>query len=298
MKKIAFTGIYVVAFAIITGSVMTGCNSYFGSAGPTGIDTIGALKRGLIDMTTSDSTLVPALNSPANLTTAVIVSPILTWHKVGNASKYQIVLATDSGFNNVVIDDSSLSSAADTVKQVYALTGTSTYYWCVAGMNAAGKKGWSRIFHFVTKFDSSLIKEQNAYVAQQFGMFIHFNMSTFAHWDTSATFPAPTAYSEWEVGGENVNLFHPDSLNCGQWADVAKSAGCRYVVLTTRHHGGFCLWPTQVPPSATNHNIALTNWYNNGGGIGYHRDILREFVDSVRSRGLKPGFLLLNMGPH
>jgi len=283
MKKTAFAGVIIGVLAIFTGSVMTGCNSYIGAAGPTGIDTIGALKRGLIDMTITDSTLIPALVSPVNAVTGVIPNnPTLMWNSVRSVAKYRVVVSTDSDFDRIVIDDSSLASASDTARQVYALSGTSTYYWCVAGMKA-GKMGWSRINHFVTEFDSSVIKEQNAYVAQQFGMFIHFNMSTFARWP----YPLPGGdNSEWENGGEDPNLCHPWQLNCGQWADVAKSAGCRYAVLTTKHHGGFCLWPTKVAPSATNHNVALSSWYQNDG----QRDILREFVDSVRSRGLKAGF--------
>ena len=143
---------------------------------------------------------------------------------------------------------------------------------------SAGSTGDEKV-HAV--FDSTLIKLQNAYVAQKLGMFIHFNMSTFARYD----YPSPEG--EWEQGSEDENLFHPESLNLGQWADVAKSAHCKYAVMTTKHHGGFCLWPSNGPWTAGHpHSIVQSSWYQQHG----QRDILREFVDSVRSRGLEPGF--------
>jgi len=107
----------------------------------------------------------------------------------------------------------------------------------------------------------------------KFGMFVHFNMSTF---DRCC---CPECYSvtgEWGLPNTDEKKFNPTALNCGQWADIAKSAGCKYVVLTSKHHDGFCLWPSQW----TNHcvkNAACTT------------DVIRQFVDSVRSRGLKPG---------
>ena len=57
----------------------------------------------------------------------------------------------------------------------------------------------------------------------------------------------PTPGGEWELGNEDENLFSPSSLDLGQWADVAKSAHCKYMVLTAKHHGGFCLWPSNGP---------------------------------------------------
>jgi hypothetical protein len=280
MNKLTSAGLFIAIFATVSGSLLTGCNDYIGSAGKSGIDTVWTAEA-ITWMTTTDSTLIPVLDSPAMRSAGVTPrNPIMQWTRVAAASRYRLVVSPDAGFNTLVVNDSAFTSADSTSRQIYALSGSSTYYWCVAAMGANGKIGWSHIFHFTTQPDSSLVSEQNAYVSQQFGMFIHFGMSTFARW------PYPTPDSEWEVGGEDPNLFHPDSLNCGQWADVAKSAHCKYVVLTTRHHGGFCLWPTRVQPSASNHTIALSSWYQTHG----QRDICREFVDSVRSRGMEPGF--------
>jgi hypothetical protein len=112
-----------------------------------------------------------------------------------------------------------------------------------------------------------------AYADMKFGMFLHFNMSTFDRCCCSGCY---SVTGEWGLANTDEREFNPTALNCGQWAEVAKSAGCKYVVLTSKHHDGFCLWPSQW----TNHcvkNAACTT------------DVIRQFVDSVRSRGLKPG---------
>jgi hypothetical protein len=130
--------------------------------------------------------------------------------------------------------------------------------------------------------DTALQKMQNDYIAMKFGMFIHFSMSTFS----PSSYNDNTPRGEWEKGGEADTMFHPGSLDCGQWADVAKNAHCKYVVLTTKHHGGFCLWPSNCFSAGRPHSIRqAASW------SGYQtRDIVKEFVDSVRSRGLEPGF--------
>jgi alpha-L-fucosidase len=102
----------------------------------------------------------------------------------------------------------------------------------------------------------------------KFGMFIHFNMSTFVP-------------GGWSHGDEDPMLFNPTKMDCGQWADAAVSAGMTYITLTVKHTGGWCLWPTRYTP----HNISLFKNYKNGEG-----DIVREFVEACRSRGLKIGF--------
>lgn len=118
---------------------------------------------------------------------------------------------------------------------------------------------------------------QKAYVAMKFGMFIHFNMSTF---DRCCCTGCYSVSGEWGTANADENLFSPDSLDCGQWADVAKSAGCNYMVLTSKHHDGFCLWNSAF----TNHSVGHSSWGNGS------RDVLREFVDSARAEGLKVGF--------
>jgi Alpha-L-fucosidase len=121
--------------------------------------------------------------------------------------------------------------------------------------------------------DASLLDSlQNAYVGMGFGMFLHFNMSTFDRYNYYSV------EGEWGVAnsGDRVKKFRPTALNCGQWADVAKSAGCNYIVLTSKHHDGFCLWPSKYTIYCVS-NATVT------------RDVIREFTDSARTRGLRVG---------
>jgi len=120
---------------------------------------------------------------------------------------------------------------------------------------------------------------REAYVAQKFGMFIHFNMSTYAR---CCCDNCVSVAGEWELGGEDNNLFAPHQLDCGQWARVAKSAGCKYMVLVSKHHGGFCLWPTAA--QAKPHHVGASAW-----GIDTKRDVVREFVDSAAKYQLAVG---------
>jgi len=127
----------------------------------------------------------------------------------------------------------------------------------IAGVNAAAADALS-----------ILSQEQREFKEWRFGMFIHFNLGTFADLD-------------WAGGYENPDLFKPDLLDCGQWADAAKAAGMTYLVLTVKHTEGIALYDSAV----TTHDI--TKFRNFRGGKG---DIVREFVDACRSRGLKVGF--------
>jgi alpha-L-fucosidase len=262
-------------FAALNCGIMTGCDSPygFGSAGNSGIDTVGSAEP--LVMQTTDSALTPSLNYPNSSDTGVSLMPVLRWSTAPGASKYHVFMSGNSDFIfNTLIANDLTNTNFDTVGK--ALPYSATYYWAVCAIGANGQ-AWSPIGHFTTQ---SLAPLQNAYVAQKFGMFIHFNMSTFARYN----YPSPGG--EWESGNENENLFNPTSLNCGQWADVAKSAHCKYVVLTAKHHGGFCLWPSKGPWSIKPHGIAQSAWYQQNG----NRDVLKEFVDSVRSRGMEPGF--------
>ena len=273
-------------FLFGSGSI-TGCKSpyWFGTAGPSGIDTVARLPR--LPMVTTDSSLVPQLAFPDSGMADVSrhyydsnsIKPVLRWNPVNGALSYRVVVSTNSRFAPTLIDDSTLTGA-DTSKIInISLDYNTDYYWAVCAKHANGDQAWSSKWSFTTKIDP-LSELQMGYVAQKFGMFIHFGMSTFARYQ----YPDP--HGEWELGSEDPNLFHPDSLNCGQWADIAKSAHCKYVVLTAKHHGGFCLWPSNGPWSAQPHGIAQSSWYSENG----QRDICREFVDSVRSRGMEPGF--------
>jgi len=113
-----------------------------------------------------------------------------------------------------------------------------------------------------------LSKLQKEFLSWKFGMFMHFNMSTFVP-------------GGWSSGKEDPKKFNPVNLDMGQWADAAKSAHMKYAVLTVKHTGGWCLWPSEC---ATRSVKLFTN-YKNGKG-----DLVKEFCEAFRKRGLKVGF--------
>ena len=107
---------------------------------------------------------------------------------------------------------------------------------------------------------------QLAWQRDEFAMFVHFGMNTFTD-------------REWGDGTESPVLFDPPRLDAHQWARTARAAGFRAMVLTAKHHDGFCLWPTRT----TSHSVRSSPWRNGAG------DVVREFVDACRAEGLKPG---------
>lgn len=116
--------------------------------------------------------------------------------------------------------------------------------------------------------ERDLAKLQEDFLSWKFGMFIHFNIATFNG-------------QEWANGYEDPLTFTPGKVDCGQWADAAKAAGMKYAVLTVKHTEGYPLWDSAY----TTHDITAFKNYKEGKG-----DLVREFVDAFRKRGIKIGF--------
>ena len=109
----------------------------------------------------------------------------------------------------------------------------------------------------------------------RFGMFIHFGLYAVParhEWVQSYEYIDPKAYAE-----KYMKRFNPDLYDAKEWARMAKAAGMRYAVLTTKHHEGFCMWDTKT----TDYKITNTE---------FGRDLVREYVDAFRAEGIRIGF--------
>lgn len=110
---------------------------------------------------------------------------------------------------------------------------------------------------------------QLAWQELEFGIFLHFGLNTFFG-------------KEWGDGSLPPSAFNPTELDAREWVRVAKEAGARYLVLTAKHHDGFCLWPTET----TEYSVAASPWR---GGKG---DVVAEVAEACREAGIGLGLYL------
>lgn len=112
-------------------------------------------------------------------------------------------------------------------------------------------------------------KQQISWQDSEMGMFCHFGMNTFT-------------INEWGEGNDSPEIFNPTNFDARQWASIAKKSGCKYLMLTTKHHDGFCLWQTET----TDYSVKSSPWKNGKG------DVVRECSDACKEYGIKFGIYL------
>ncbi|WP_243349184.1 discoidin domain-containing protein [Parabacteroides sp. FAFU027] len=99
--------------------------------------------------------------------------------------------------------------------------------------------------------------------------FVHFSLNTYTD-------------QSWGFGNEDVKLFNPQQADCRQWARICKESGMKGIIITAKHHCGFCLWPSKY----TEYSVKNAPWKNGKG------DMVREMADACKEYGLKFGVYL------
>jgi len=99
--------------------------------------------------------------------------------------------------------------------------------------------------------------------------FVHFSLNTYTD-------------QSWGFGNEDIKLFNPKESDCRQWARICKEAGMKGIIITAKHHCGFCLWPSKY----TEYSVKNAPWKNGKG------DMVREMADACKEYGLKMGIYL------
>lgn len=135
----------------------------------------------------------------------------------------------------------------------------------------AFRKGQNMEFKEFLKSAASVkpTERQMNWFDTEFYAFVHFTVNTYTD-------------LEWGLGDEPEEIFNPYDLNCDEWVEAVKSAGMKGLVLTAKHHDGFCLWPSAY----TEHSVKNSPWKNG------HGDVVRECAEACKRGGIKFGVYL------
>lgn len=104
---------------------------------------------------------------------------------------------------------------------------------------------------------------QSEQIKRQFGMFIHFGINTFGN-------------VEWSEGRIDALSYRPTEIDTNQWVQTAYEAGMNYVILTAKHHDGFCLWKTKTTKYSVDY-------------AGNTQDVVQSLAKSCHKYGIKLG---------
>lgn len=117
-------------------------------------------------------------------------------------------------------------------------------------------------------------RAQLDYQGNQLGAFVHFGLAGYAGGDFMQT--------------PEVSLFNPQELDAEQWVLTAKTFGAKHIVLTAKHHSGFCLWPTKT----TDYSVKSAPWKQGQG------DVVRELADACKKHDMQLGLYLSGGDKH
>jgi alpha-L-fucosidase len=148
---------------------------------------------------------------------------------------------------------------------------SSLVFWGVVGMGVAQTDGQKDSIEEKIGLRDHVLPHprQLRWQQREYTAFVHFTVNTFTG-------------REWGEGTESPSIFNPSELDVKQWVQVFKDAGMKMVIITAKHHDGFCLWPSRY----TEHSVKNSPWKKGQG------DLVGELSRACREAGLEFGIYI------